>query len=382
MHVKLVASVGVGTVAAGVSKAHADVVLISGYDGGTGASPLTSLKHAGAPWEIGLADTQQTLVLNGLARPDHRPGRRRAQDRARRDRRRAAGRRGVRLLHRAAGRGGLHHDAGLPPGHLPGRRGHAEPGAAQAVQRQAGVRRELLPVSSPRRCAEYLAAAGLPQSSTRRSGTPSCSTPTPGVAHWKATGLDLSPIFAVPRHCHRGGRAAARLRQEPGPRPGVGARPDADPARRGRARGCAPGAPRTAGTQRQPHRRHAARLRGDPRATAPRACPTTPSTSPSPARPASRSARSCRRGITIDLLGDANDYVGKGLSGGRIIVRPHENAPFARRGQQVIAGNTIALRRHLGRDVPAGPGGERFCCPQLRRDRGGRGHRRPRPAST
>ena len=66
IHVKLVSSVGVGTVAAGVSKAHADVVLISGYDGGTGAAPLTSLKHAGVPWEIGLADTQQTLMLNGL----------------------------------------------------------------------------------------------------------------------------------------------------------------------------------------------------------------------------------------------------------------------------------------------------------------------------
>ena len=60
------ADVGVGTVAAGVAKAHADVVLISGHDGGTGASPLTSLKHAGAPWEIGLAETQQTLLLNGL----------------------------------------------------------------------------------------------------------------------------------------------------------------------------------------------------------------------------------------------------------------------------------------------------------------------------
>src|SRR6266700_8211889 len=66
VHVKLVSELGVGTVAAGVSKAHADVVLISGHDGGTGASPLTSLKHAGAPWELGLAETQQTLVLNGL----------------------------------------------------------------------------------------------------------------------------------------------------------------------------------------------------------------------------------------------------------------------------------------------------------------------------
>ena len=64
--VKLVAEVGVGTIAAGVSKAHADVVLISGHDGGTGASPLTSIKHAGAPWELGLAETQQTLVLNDL----------------------------------------------------------------------------------------------------------------------------------------------------------------------------------------------------------------------------------------------------------------------------------------------------------------------------
>ena len=66
VHVKLVAEVGVGTVAAGVAKAQADVVLISGHDGGTGASPLTSLKHAGAPWELGLAETQQTLLLNGL----------------------------------------------------------------------------------------------------------------------------------------------------------------------------------------------------------------------------------------------------------------------------------------------------------------------------
>src|SRR5207245_2468471 len=64
--VKLVSEVGVGTIAAGVSKAHADVVLISGHDGGTGASPLSSIKHAGTPWELGLAETHQTLVLNNL----------------------------------------------------------------------------------------------------------------------------------------------------------------------------------------------------------------------------------------------------------------------------------------------------------------------------
>jgi glutamate synthase (NADPH/NADH) large chain len=65
--VKLVSEVGVGTVAAGVAKARADHVTISGYEGGTGASPLTSIKHAGSPWEIGLAETQQTLVLNACA---------------------------------------------------------------------------------------------------------------------------------------------------------------------------------------------------------------------------------------------------------------------------------------------------------------------------
>src|SRR5205814_992042 len=64
--VKLVAEVGVGTVAAGVAKAHADIILISGHDGGTGASPQTSIKHAGVPWELGLAETHQTLVLNNL----------------------------------------------------------------------------------------------------------------------------------------------------------------------------------------------------------------------------------------------------------------------------------------------------------------------------
>src|SRR4029077_5561680 len=66
VHVKLVAEIGVGTVAAGVAKAFSDVVLISGHDGGTGASPLTSIKHGGVPWELGLAETQQVLVLNKL----------------------------------------------------------------------------------------------------------------------------------------------------------------------------------------------------------------------------------------------------------------------------------------------------------------------------
>ncbi len=86
VHVKLVTEIGVGTVAAGVAKLKADVILISGHDGGTGASPLNSLKHAGTPWELGLAEAQQTLLLQRAARPGHRAGRRPAQDRPRRGR--------------------------------------------------------------------------------------------------------------------------------------------------------------------------------------------------------------------------------------------------------------------------------------------------------
>ena len=134
--VKLVAEVGVGTVAAGVAKAHADVILISGYDGGTGASPISSIRHAGIPWELGLSETQQVLVLNDLRSRVRAAGRRQTADRPRRRDCRAAGRRGVRLLHRAAHRHGLHHDAQMPSEHLPGGRRHAGSGTAQEVPGQ------------------------------------------------------------------------------------------------------------------------------------------------------------------------------------------------------------------------------------------------------
>ena len=107
--VKLVSEVGVGTVAAGVSKAHADVVLISGDSGGTGASPLSSIKHAGLPWELGLAETQQVLLLNDLPDLD-----------------------------------GLHHDAQVPLEHLCGWHCDAGPGVARALYWPAGARGQLL----------------------------------------------------------------------------------------------------------------------------------------------------------------------------------------------------------------------------------------------
>ena len=146
IHVKLVALAGVGTVAAGVAKAHADVVLISGHDGGTGASPLTSIKHGGVPWELGLAETQQVLMMNKLR--DRITVQVDGQLKTGRDVVVAA-------LMGAEEFGfataplvvvGLHHDARLPPEHVPGRRRHAGSRAAEELHGQGRARRQLLPV--------------------------------------------------------------------------------------------------------------------------------------------------------------------------------------------------------------------------------------------
>ena len=160
--VKLVAEGGVGTVAAGVAKAHSDVVLISGHDGGTGASPLTSLKHAGLPWELGLAETQQVLVLNKLR--DRIVVQVDGQMKTGRDVVIGAllGAEEYRLRHGAAGGDGLHHDACLPPEHVPGGHRDAGSGAAQEVHGLAGVRPELLPVRR-RGSARADGAAGFPE---------------------------------------------------------------------------------------------------------------------------------------------------------------------------------------------------------------------------
>ena len=196
VHVKLVSENGVGTVAAGVSKAHADVVLISGHDGGTGATPLTSQKHAGAPWELGPGRDAADVAAQRITRPDRRAGRRPAQDRPRRDDRRAARRRGVRFRHRAAGGVGLHHDAGLPPRHLPGRCGHPEPGAASAFTASRSSSRTSS-CSSPRRSGRLLAQLGFRTIDDGLGQVDALDT-TQAAEHWKAYKLDLTPVLHEP----------------------------------------------------------------------------------------------------------------------------------------------------------------------------------------
>ena len=149
--VKLVSEVGVGTVAAGVAKAKADHVTISGHDGGTGASPWSSIKHAGTPWELGLAETQQTLVLNRL----------RGRIAVQADGQMKTGRDVVVGALLGADEFGfataplvvdrLHHDAQVPPEHLPGRRRDAGPGAAQEVHAASPSTSSTTSSTSPRK---------------------------------------------------------------------------------------------------------------------------------------------------------------------------------------------------------------------------------------
>ena len=135
--VKLVSEAGIGTIAAGVAKAKADVILVSGHVGGTGASPQTSIKYAGTPWEMGLSRGQPDPDPQPAAPPRHPAHRRRHQDRPRRGHRRTARCRGVRHRHPVAGRHGLHPGPPVPLQHLPGRRLHPAPRPARALHRHA-----------------------------------------------------------------------------------------------------------------------------------------------------------------------------------------------------------------------------------------------------
>ena len=277
VHVKLVAEVGVGTVAAGVSKAHADVVLISGHDGGTGAAPLTSLKHAGRPLGARPRRDPADPAAQRPARPDRGADRRPAQDRAGRRHRRTARRRGVRLRDRAARRLRLHPDAGLPPGHLSGGSGHAEPGAARALHRQGRPRRPLLRVRR-RGGARAARRARLPQP---RRGDRSRRCPGCHRGGQPLEGRRARHLADLPRaRAARGQRPS----QHPaaGPRPRQGAGPGA-----GRAVLCGAGERRTgAGAgedpQRQPHRRDDPRPRGHQ--ALPRRGPARRDHRPDPAR--------------------------------------------------------------------------------------------------
>ncbi|MDT8914315.1 glutamate synthase large subunit [Amycolatopsis sp. PS_44_ISF1] len=360
VHVKLVSSLGVGTVAAGVSKAHADVVLISGYDGGTGASPMNSLKHAGTPWEIGLAETQQTLLLNGL----------RDRITVQVDGAMKTGRDVVVAALLGAEEYGFATAPLVVAGCIMMRVCHLDTcpvGVAtqnpQLRERYTGQVEHVVRFFEfvAQEVRETLAQLGF-RTLDEAIGHAEVLDTDEAVAHWKTEGLDLRPIFETPStesspHRPHGG-ARRRVRgQDHGLEHALdrtliqlaeAALEDAHPVRLelpvrnvNRTVGTLLGSEvtRRYGGQGLPEDTIHVLLTGSAGQSLGAFLPS---------------------GITLDMVGDANDYVGKGLSGGRIVVRPDPAASFAAE-RQTIAGNTLAYGATSGEMFLRGQVGERFC---------------------
>ena len=358
VHVKLVAEVGVGTVAAGVSKAHADVVLISGprrwYRRGAAHVDQARGRAVGARPGRDAADA----AAQRAARPHRRAGRRPAEDRPRRRDRGAARRRGVRVRHRAARRERLHHDARLPPRHVPGRRRDAEPRAAQEVLRQARVRRELLRVHR-RGGARAPRGARASARSRRRSATSRCST----CARRSSTGRRAASTSrrSSPLPVNKYDQTFY-CSQRPGPR--ARARRSTDQliadARSVLQTGERPAHAVVRDPQHEPHRRHDARLGAARAGGAARGCPTARSTSRSTARRARASARSCRAASRCGSRATRTTTSARGCRAGRSCCGPPRTAKFVAE-DNIIAGNVILYGATGGDVFIRGLVGERFC---------------------
>ncbi len=255
--VKLVSEVGVGTIAAGVSKGKADHVTIAGHDGGTGASPWSSIKHAGTPWELGLAETQQTLVLNRL----------RGRIAVQVDGQMKTGRDVVIGAMLGADEFGFATAPLVVEGCIMMRKCHLNTCPVGVATQDPVLRRKF--EGKPEHVVNYFfhvaeeARELMAQLGIRKIddliGRTELLDMKKGIEHWKARGLDFSRVFAMPKM--PAGVAAAPLR-EAEPRPGEGARQPADRARAPGARARREGGDRDADPQHQPHRRHDAVVRG------------------------------------------------------------------------------------------------------------------------
>ncbi len=354
IHVKLVAEVGVGTVAAGVSKAHADVVLISGHDGGTGASPLTSLKHAGAPWELGLADTQQTLLLNGL------------RDRivVQTDGQMKTGRDVVIAALLGAEEYGFATAPLVVSGCVMMRVCHLDT-CPVGVATQNPVLRERFTGKAEfvvnffefiaEEVREYLAELGF-RSLEEAIGQVELLDTTEAIEHWKASGLDLTPIFHKPDNPY-GDSLHQTVPQDHGLEKALdntliqlaeGAIAFGDKVRLELP---VRNVNRTVGTMLGHQVTKKWGGEGLPDDTIDVTFTGSAGQSFGAFVP---------RGITLRLIGDANDYAGKGLSGGRLVVRPPAQSVF-RGEEQIIAGNVLLYGATSGEAFFRGLVGERFC---------------------
>ncbi|MGH3803061.1 MAG: glutamate synthase-related protein, partial [Pseudonocardiaceae bacterium] len=354
VHVKLVSEVGVGTVAAGVAKAYSDVVLISGHDGGTGASPLSSIKHAGTPWELGLAETQQTLIANKL------------RDRivVQTDGQLKTGRDVVIAALLGAEEYGFATAALVVSGCIMMRVCHLDTCPVGVATQNPVLRAKFTGQAEyvvnffefiAQEVREYLATLGFRTLEEAIGRTEMLDT-RPAIDHWKAAGLDLSPILHVdpdaadaPRH--------KVVDQDHGLDKALdntlialaeGALADGEPVRLDLP---VRNVNRTVGTMLGSQLTRRWGGAGLPDNTIDITLTGTAGQSFGAFLP---------RGITLRLVGDANDYVGKGLSGGRVTVRPHPDAQFTAE-HHIIAGNVILYGATSGEMFLRGMVGERFC---------------------
>jgi glutamate synthase (NADPH/NADH) large chain len=354
VHVKLVAEVGVGTVAAGVSKAKADVVLISGHDGGTGAAPLTSLKHAGGPWELGLAETQQTLLLNGL------------RDRivVQVDGQLKTGRDVIIGALLGAEEFGFATAPLVVSGCIMMRVCHLDTCPVGVATQNTELRSKFSGKPEfvinffefiAEEVREHLAALGF-RSLAEAIGHVEVLDTTRAEQHWKAHGLELRPILHKPdlgedtvlhNTTVQDHGIAEALDQEliricrPALETGEAIRASL-PIRN---------VDRTVGTILGHEVTKATSGEGLPDGTIDITLEGSAGQSFGAFLPA---------GITLRLEGDANDYLAKGLSGGRIVVRPARTARFVA-ADNIIAGNVIAYGATSGELFIRGQVGERFC---------------------
>jgi glutamate synthase (NADPH/NADH) large chain len=356
IHVKLVSENGVGTVAAGVSKAHADVVLISGHDGGTGATPLTSMKHAGAPWELGLAETQQTLLLNGL------------RDRivVQVDGQLKTGRDVVVAALLGAEEFGFATAPLVVSGCIMMRVCHLDT-CPVGVATQNPVLRErfngqpefvenfFLFIAEEVR--EFMAKLGF-RTVNEMVGQVNALDTTKAALHWRAHKLDLTPVLHEPNSAFMNQDLYCSSRQDHGLDKALDqqliaqCREALDSGSPVRFSTKISNTNRTVGTLLGHEVTKAYGGDGLPDGTIDITFEGSAGNSFGAFVP---------RGITLRVYGDANDYVGKGLSGGRIVLRPSAGAPEGYVAEDnIIGGNVILFGATSGEAFIRGTVGERF----------------------
>ncbi|PYR80148.1 MAG: glutamate synthase large subunit [Acidobacteria bacterium] len=351
--VKLVAIAGVGTIAAGVAKAHADLVLISGHDGGTGAAPLTSIKHAGIPWELGLAETQQVLRLNGL----------RGRIVVQTDGQLKTGRDVVVAALLGAEEFGFATAPLVVSGCVMMRVCHLNTCPVGVATQDPELRKRFpgqpeFVVNFFRFIAEevreHMALLGF-RTMDEMIGRVDRLNVRPAVEHWKARGLDYSPILHAPELPAHSPRRCVEAQNHQLERA-----LDAELIESCSA-ALAHGRPVTIERRiRNVHRSIGTMLGSEvtrrwggdglPDDTIRIRCAGSAGQSFGAFLP---------RGITLTLEGDANDYVGKGLSGGRIVAYPPRRAAFAAE-DNVIVGNVVLYGATSGEAFFRGIAGERF----------------------